>query len=1068
MTSRILVALLASTIGLCASRVVGQTDFGPEIEILSQGSVNGVSAGDLDGAPGADVFAGAESPSTLYVAFQGAGGTWSDTELTPGSRSRAVELGDLDGDGDLDLVYSDFGGSLFWRSNDLDVSGTFLPRQELGMVGGAQGVFIVDLDGDGNGEGDLDVLLAGRIDDAYYWFENVGGDGSSWTQHLIQNGINAAQAIWGGDIDGDGLVDVVGGSASGSGKLAWYENRMDDAGPAWIEHDIALGSLNAVSGADLDKDGDLDILVQDSGLTEIRWWENRLGDDPAWVVHTIAMVSSAGRGLDAVDLDFDGDLDVVGSRDGEWYENVDGDALSWTAWPLSPGTAGDLADTDAEDVDGDGDVDIVAARVDLDKVSWWPNLSCSPGDPDDDDDGVFDGCDICEGFDDNEDEDGDGVPDGCDSCPIGDNNIDTDGDGVPDACDGLRVVNVAMDEGDTGTTPLTFRIILGGDTGPFTVGYTVTEGTATTPEDYHDTSGTIAFAGDDGEEHVFTVLGFGDTMVEDDETFTVDLTLESGSVDLVDPVGVGTLGNDDVATLGLDDVSHAEGDSGTHRFTFTLTLDKDVDDGFEVDYATQAITATQGSDYVGHAGSVFFAGDAFERHAVTVLVKGDTVAEDDEVFHLEVSSDHPGVVSDENGVGTILDDDTVYLLVDSPSVVEGNAGTVDLVFTLELTHDTEPFDVDYETIANSADGEDYEEIIDTVSFAGTAGETHTVAISVTGDLVVEGDETFSLHLSPTDPEIVASDATGTILDDDSAAVGIDDVTMVEGDTGTTDFVFTISLTAPVEDAFDVGFQTIDQSATAGSDYTATSGSVSLGGGSSSQTVTVVVHGDGFGESDEHFVVEVFATLPQGVTFTDELGYGHVLDDDVVLDLTVEGLGHVGSSPPGIDCGNGALDCDQLYPIDTVVGLTATPEPDWTFAGFRGDTDCDDGSVTMTGATACIATFVLDQGVIDVGFEGYGLGLVMSEPSGIACDRDGDPSDCTAVYDTGTEVSLSVTVTDPESTFVAWTGDADCLDGLVVLGTSGETVHCVAIINATPLFADGFESGDVTSWTSAVP
>jgi hypothetical protein len=763
-----------------------------------------------------------------------------------------------------------------------------------------------------------------------------------------------------------------------------------------------------------------------------------------------------------VDLDFDGDLDVVGSRDGDWYENVDSYASTWTGRALSAGGSDDLADTDAVDIDGDGDTDIVAARVDLGVVSWWPNLTCSPGDPDLDGDGAVGDCDVCEGFDDNEDADGDGVPNGCDICPGGDDHVDADRDGNPDACEGVRIDDVTVDEGDTGTTALTFTIVLGGDTDAFTIGYSLADDTATVFEDYGATSGTIAFAGDDGEAHAFTVFGFGDTMVEDDESFTVELTVESGTVDLVDPTGVGMLVNDDLAFVTIEDVSLDEGDSGTTAFTFILTLSADLQDGVEVDYATQAITATEGGDYVGHAGSVTFTGHAFEEQAVTVLVKGDGAAEDDEVFHLDLTSDQPFVLTDDIGVGTILDDDTIRLLVDSPSVIEGDSGTVALVFTLELTHATDPFDVDYETVAGSAGGEDYEEISDTVSFAGTAGEMHTVTVTVSGDLVVEGNETFSLHLAPSDPDVIAQDATGSILDDDSATVAIDDVAVVEGDMGTTDLVFTISLTGFVQDSFAIGYQTLDQTATAGSDYVATSGSILLGGGSSSDTVTVAVTGDTLGEPDEYFVVEIFGTLPEGVTFTEGLADGFILDDDVVLTLTVDGTGHIGSSPAGIDCGSGGLDCEELYAIDTVVDLTATPETGWTFIGFGGDADCSDASVAMSGAVACTATFILDQGTLEVSFEGEGLGVVTSDPAGIQCSSAGNPAACTAVFDTGTTVDLEV-VTDPESTFVGWTGDADCGDGIVTIDTAGETVHCVAVIDLTLIFADGFESGDTSAW-----
>jgi hypothetical protein len=68
-----------------------------------------------------------------------------------------------------------------------------------------------------------------------------------------------------------------------------------------------------------------------------------------------------------------------------------------------------------------------------------------------------------------------------------------------------------------------------------------------------------------------------------------------------------------------------------------------------------------------------------------------------------------------------------------------------------------------------------------------------------------------------------------------------------------------------------------------------------------------------------------------------------------------GVGTVTSSPSGINCGS---DCSELYDEDTAVTLTATPQGSSTFSGWSGDADCSDGSVTMTAARSCTATFAV--------------------------------------------------------------------------------------------------------------
>jgi len=107
----------------------------------------------------------------------------------------------------------------------------------------------------------------------------------------------------------------------------------------------------------------------------------------------------------------------------------------------------------------------------------------------------------------------------------------------------------------------------------------------------------------------------------------------------------------------------------------------------------------------------------------------------------------------------------------------------------------------------------------TVNFLGQAGETHQVTVSSLDDLIVEGTEEFTVSLSNllglTNHDLtLGPDGTGTILDNDSATVTIDDVTEIEGG----DLVFTLTLDQAVDTGFSVDVATIDGSATSNSDY----------------------------------------------------------------------------------------------------------------------------------------------------------------------------------------------------------------------------------------------------------
>ena len=142
-----------------------------------------------------------------------------------------------------------------------------------------------------------------------------------------------------------------------------------------------------------------------------------------------------------------------------------------------------------------------------------------------------------------------------------------------------------------------------------------------------------------------------------------------------------------------------------------------------------------------------------------------------------------------------------------------------------------------------------------------------------------------------------------------------------------------------------------------------------------------------------------------------------------------GSGTVISAPAGINCG---VDCSEGYGQGTVVVLTAFPTLGSSFAGFSGNPDCTDGKVTMIAPRHCVATFV--SRLLTIEIAGNGFGTVTSLPAGIDCGGD-----CREGYGDGTEVVLTATAA-PGSTFMGFSGNPDCTDGVV---DDDATRNCVA-------------------------
>ena len=307
----------------------------------------------------------------------------------------SVYAADVDGDGDTDILgtAADDDDITWWENpgGAGATDGTAWPEHTIdGSFDGARSVHAADIDGDG----DIDIAGAASFDYDIAWWENPGGtattDGTAWAQHAIDLAFDGADTVHAADVDGDGDSDIL-GSAVEDNDITWWENPGGAAttdGTVWAEHTIdnSFAGADSVFTADMNGDGHTDILGAAQLDGDITWWENPGGaattDGTAWTEHTIDGSFTAARSVHASDVDGDGDMDILGAAaaqagdDVTWWENPGGvaatDGTPWVKRTID-GSFGGSAAVFAVDVDGDGDTDVLGAAATGEQIAWWEN-----------------------------------------------------------------------------------------------------------------------------------------------------------------------------------------------------------------------------------------------------------------------------------------------------------------------------------------------------------------------------------------------------------------------------------------------------------------------------------------------------------------------------------------------------------------------------------------------------------------------------------------------------------------------------------------------------------------------
>lgn len=462
----------------------------------------------------------------------------------------------------------------------------------------------------------------------------------------------------------------------------------------------------------------------------------------------------------------------------------------------------------------------------------------------------------------------------------------------------LSVNDVTVTEGDTGTIDAVFTVTLSAPSAQtvrvnyflvFDIGTLPPGGSpppliwpATKGADVESIPATLTFLPGQTTQTI-SVPVKGDLTDEFDEFFRVVLTTPINA-NITDGKGTGTiLDNDAPPTITINDAAVAEGNQVQATASFNVSVSAPSEKPISVQYATAPGTASANVDYATRSLTLDFAPGQVSK-AISIVIIQDNVFEPDETFFVNLSNATNATVSDDQGQGTITNDDPLpSVTIGNSFRTEGALGTSgNSAFNVTLSNpSSQTITVSFATTDGSATaGSDYVASSGAVAF--NPGDTvKSFSVEVSGDNIDEVNETYFVNLSsPTNATIATAQGGGTIFDDDGPTLSVGNASVTEGNSGFLNAVFTVTLSAPSVQAITVNYATGVGTATPNVDYQrAFSGTLFIPAGALSGTFNIRVFSDFEIEADEQFTVNLqnpgSATIAPG----QGTGTGTILNDD---------------------------------------------------------------------------------------------------------------------------------------------------------------------------------------------
>ncbi|WP_324281462.1 glycosyl hydrolase family 18 protein [Cyanobacterium aponinum UTEX 3221] len=348
--------------------------------------------------------------------------------------------------------------------------------------------------------------------------------------------------------------------------------------------------------------------------------------------------------------------------------------------------------------------------------------------------------------------------------------------------------------------------------------------------------------------------------------------------------------------LSINDVVVTEGNEEYTYLTYTVTLNQPSENIVTVNYNTQDIDAIASSDYDYLQGILtFLPGE--QKKTITVKVKGDLTFEEDETLILNLSNPVGANISDNQGLGTIINDDSPKIDDNSENnpikvefIIESQWST-GFTGSIKITNQSQDpingwqlqFNSPFEIVSlwngekNQLPTGEY--LISNLGWNALISPDSSISFGFTGNYLGENISSPTNYIFNNQN----LDNGGQNQDDDDSnqilpSLSISDLNIQEGNQGQNEAIITILLSTHSNQTITVSYQTLEGSALAGQDYQAKTGTVTFEPGVTTQTISIPIYGDTQWENNETFQLELFNV--NNASITDSQGVVTILNDDL--------------------------------------------------------------------------------------------------------------------------------------------------------------------------------------------